>query len=146
MWIQIHNTSSDYYLDVADEDERVVVLNLLHGGLGGERMLDDVVGVHAVAAGGGLPRVLGRPHRPEGLGSVELDTGADLLDAGPVHALHHLLHGLLGLDDGLGGGLLGLLPLGGSLLLSGNLLGDGLGALGRLGRIGLRSWLFGSHV
>ena len=32
-------------LDVADEDEGVVVLNLLHGGLGGQGVLDDVVGI-----------------------------------------------------------------------------------------------------
>ena len=32
-------------LDVADEDEGVVVLDLLHGGLGGQGVLDDVVGI-----------------------------------------------------------------------------------------------------
>ena len=33
-------------LDVADEDERVVVLDLLHRRLGRQRVLDDVVRVH----------------------------------------------------------------------------------------------------
>ena len=67
------------YLNVADEDEGVVVLNLLHGGLSGEGMLDDVVGIHAVPARGGLARVLWGPNRPEGLRSVELDAGAHLV-------------------------------------------------------------------
>ena len=33
-------------LDVADEDQGVVVLDLLHGGLGRQGVLDDVVSVH----------------------------------------------------------------------------------------------------
>ena len=65
-------------LDVADEDQGVVVLDLLHGRLGGQGMLDDVVSIHAVPAGSRLARVLGGPGRPEGLWPVELDTGPDL--------------------------------------------------------------------
>ena len=48
-------------LDVADEDQGIVVFNLLHGGLGGDRLLNDVVSVHLVPLGGGLARVLGCP-------------------------------------------------------------------------------------
>ena len=33
-------------LDVADEDQGVVVLDLLHGGLGSQGVLDDIVSVH----------------------------------------------------------------------------------------------------
>ena len=66
-------------LDVADEDQGVVILDLLHGGLGGERVLDDVVGVHPVPAGGRLARVLGGPRRTEGLGAVELHAGPHLV-------------------------------------------------------------------
>ena len=48
-------------LDVADEDKGVVVLDLLHGGLGGQRVLDDGVGVHLVPLGSGLAGVLRVP-------------------------------------------------------------------------------------
>ena len=48
-------------LDVTDEDQGVVVLDLLHGGLGGQRVLDDGVGVHLVPLGDGLTGVLGVP-------------------------------------------------------------------------------------
>ena len=65
-------------LDVADEDQGVVILGLLHGGLGGERVLDDVVGVHPVPAGGRLAWVLRGPGWTEGLGTVELHAGPHL--------------------------------------------------------------------
>ena len=65
-------------LDVADEDQGVVVLDLLHGRLGGQGVLDDVVSVHAVPAGSRLARVLGGSGRPEGLRPVELHTSPDL--------------------------------------------------------------------
>ena len=65
-------------LDVADEDEGVVVLNLLHGGLGGEGVLDDVVRIHPVPAWGRLARVLRSPGWTEGLGTVELHAGSHL--------------------------------------------------------------------
>ena len=65
-------------LDVADEDQGVVVLDLLHGRLSGQGVLDDVVSIHAVPAGSRLARVLGGSGRPEGLRPVELDTGPDL--------------------------------------------------------------------
>ena len=66
-------------LDVADEDQGVVVLNLLHGRLGGQGVLDDVVSIHAVPAGSRLARVLGGPRRTEGLGAVELHAGPHLV-------------------------------------------------------------------
>ena len=65
-------------LQVADEHEGVVVLDLLHGGLGGQRMLDHVVSVHLVPGWSGLPWILGGPGGTEGLGPVELDTGSHL--------------------------------------------------------------------
>ena len=34
-------------LDVDEEDQRVVVFDLLHRGLGRQGMLDDVVGIHS---------------------------------------------------------------------------------------------------
>ena len=64
--------------DVAYEDKGVVVLNLLHGRLSGQGVLDDVVGIHAVPAWGGLARVLRSSGRPEGLWPVELHTSSDL--------------------------------------------------------------------
>ena len=65
-------------LDVTDEDKGVVVLNLLHGRLSGQGVLNDVVSIHAVPAGSRLARVLGGSGRPEGLWPVELDTSPDL--------------------------------------------------------------------
>ena len=64
--------------DVADEDKGVVIFDLLHGRLGGQGVLDDVVGIHTVPARGGLARVLWSPGGPEGLWPVELHTGSDL--------------------------------------------------------------------
>ena len=99
--------------DVTDEDKGVIVLDLLHSRLGGQGVLNDVVGIHAVPAGGGLAGVLGSPGGPEGLWPVELHTGSDLqskefkipnqdinpsylLDPGAVNSLHHLLLHLSG--------------------------------------------------
>ena len=66
-------------LNVADEDKRVVVLDLLHGRLCGQGVFDYVVSIHAVPARSGLARILGSPGRPEGLRPVELHTRPDLL-------------------------------------------------------------------
>ena len=73
------------------------------------------------------PGVLGCPRRLEGLGPVELDAGADLLDPGSVQALHNLLLHTSGLGQDLGWGLLSGLALGSDLLRR------GLGTLGSLG-------------
>ena len=48
-------------LDVADEDQGVVILNLLHGRLSREGVLDDVVSIHLVPLGCGLARILRLP-------------------------------------------------------------------------------------
>jgi hypothetical protein len=58
-------------LDVDNEDEGVVLLNLLHGGLGVERVDNDLVLIHAVGMGNRLAGVLGSPRELEGLGPVE---------------------------------------------------------------------------
>ena len=68
-------------LDVADEDQGVVVLDLLHGRLGGERVLDNVVSIHPVPAWGRLAWVLRSPSWTEGLGTVELHAGPHLHNA-----------------------------------------------------------------
>merc|ERR1719320_2437934 len=105
-------------LNVADEDKCVVIFNLLHGRLGSEGVLDDVVSIHLVPLGCGLTRVLRLPGWPVGVWPVELDTSPDLLDPGTVHTLHHPLLHLVGLLDGLYWCLL----IGSLLLLLGNLL------------------------
>ena len=92
-----------------------------------------------VPLGDGLPRELGVPGGPVGLGPPEVHRRPDLLDPGAVRALHNLLLHLQRLPDVLGGraGLvLGLVIAGGGLLLGrGRLLGHRL--LGRsLLRIG----------
>merc|ERR1719213_1386841 len=61
-------------LNVADEHQSVVVLDLLHGRLSGQRVLDDGVSIHLIPLGGRLPGVLGVPWELKSLGSVELDT------------------------------------------------------------------------
>ena len=48
-------------LDVTNEDQGVVVLNLLHGGLSGQRVLDYGVSIHLIPLWGGLAGVLGVP-------------------------------------------------------------------------------------
>ena len=59
-------------LDVADEDEGVVLLNLLHGGLGVERVDEDLLGVHAGGMGDRLARVLAGAGQLEGLGAADV--------------------------------------------------------------------------
>ena len=58
-------------LDVDDEDERVVLLDLLHGRLGVERVHDRAVRVHARQRRDRLALVLGRTGEGEGLGAAE---------------------------------------------------------------------------
>ena len=65
-------------VDVNNKHQGVVVLDLLHGGLSGEGVLDDVVSVHPVPAGGRLAWVLRSPGWTEGLGTVELHAGSHL--------------------------------------------------------------------
>ena len=65
-------------LDIDDEDQGVLLLNLLQGTLGVERVDDDLVLVEAGSMGDRLARVLGRARELEGLGEVEGGRGADL--------------------------------------------------------------------
>lgn len=65
-------------LDVNDEDERVVLLNLLHRALRVERVQDHLVSVEARLMRDRLARVLGRPRQLQSLGAVERCRPADL--------------------------------------------------------------------
>lgn len=71
-------------LDVADEDQSVVLLDLLHGGLGVERVDDDLVLIEAGLGGDGLAQVLGRAAQDQGLGAVEGSRESDLALLGGV--------------------------------------------------------------
>ena len=65
-------------LDINDEDKGVVLLDLLHGALGVERVEDDLLGIELGLTGDGDTGVLGRPRQLESLGAVEGGRGADL--------------------------------------------------------------------
>lgn len=65
-------------LDIDDEDEGVLLLDLLEGALGVERVHDDLVLIEARGVGDRLARVLGRARQDEGLGPVEGGRLADL--------------------------------------------------------------------
>lgn len=65
-------------LHVDDEDQGVVLLNLLHGALGVQRVQNDLLGVQLGLAGDGHAGVLGRPRELEGLRAVEGGRGANL--------------------------------------------------------------------
>lgn len=72
-------------LDVDDEDEGVVLLNLLHGALGVERVHDDLVLIETGRMGNRLAGILGRARELEGLGPVEGGRGPDLAVLVGVH-------------------------------------------------------------
>ena len=63
---------------VNDENKGVVVLDLLHGALGGERVLKHAELIHLVDGRHRLARVLGLAGEAERLRAVEGDAGADL--------------------------------------------------------------------
>jgi len=65
-------------LDIDDEDEGVLLLDLLQGTLGVERVDDDLVLIEAGLVRDRLARVLGSPRQLEGLGAVEGGRVADL--------------------------------------------------------------------
>lgn len=67
-------------LDVDNEDESVVLLNLLHGALGVERVDDDLGRIEAGLARDRLARVLGGARELERLRAVEGGALADLAD------------------------------------------------------------------
>mmetsp|Transcript_108 Transcript_108/g.302 ORF Transcript_108/g.302 Transcript_108/m.302 type:complete len:200 (-) Transcript_108:163-762(-) len=80
---------------VNNEDEGVVVLDLLHGRLSGERVLQDGVLVELVDPGDGAARVLGVAEQTQGLRPVELGLEADLDGLLQVRALGERLGRLL---------------------------------------------------
>jgi hypothetical protein len=90
-------------LDIDNEDEGVVLLNLLHGRLGVERVDNDLVLIKTGRMRNRLAGVLGSTRQLEGLGPVEGSRGANL----PV------LVGVDTLKSGLGSGLSLLGTLGG---------------------------------
>merc|ERR1719219_1171681 len=57
---------------IGDKDESVVVLNLLHGTLSGERVMDDRELVHASNLRGRLPRVQTTSWKGQGLRATEM--------------------------------------------------------------------------
>ena len=65
-------------LDVDDEDEGVVLLHLLHGALGVERVDDDLVLIKTGLVRDSPAGVLGVAGKGQGLGSVEGGAEADL--------------------------------------------------------------------
>lgn len=65
-------------LDIDDEDEGVVLLNLLHGRLGVERVDNDLVLIKTGRMRNRLAGVLGSTRQLEGLGPVEGGRGANL--------------------------------------------------------------------
>ena len=66
--------------DIADEDQSVVFLDLLHGALSVERVDDDFVLIKARFAGNRLSRVFGSARQLESLGPVEGSRSSDLTD------------------------------------------------------------------
>lgn len=89
-------------LDVDNEDQGVVLLNLLHGRLGVQRVHDDLELVQPRHMGNALAGVLGLARELEGVGPVESNRGADfLVDLG----VHTLKGGLLRVGGLLGGRL-----------------------------------------
>jgi hypothetical protein len=65
-------------LDINEEDESVIIFELLHCGLGVERLTNDAVLIHAGSMGNRLAGVLGDTSKSESLGQVEGGGGADL--------------------------------------------------------------------
>ena len=60
---------------VNNKDQGVVVLDLLHGRLCGQGMLDDIVSVHPASLRYGFPRRFRISSRPECPGPVEVNRG-----------------------------------------------------------------------
>ena len=75
---------------VNNKDQGVVVLNLLHGRLGGQGMLDDIVSVHPAPLRCGFPRIFRISSRPECPGPVEVNRGPEFLDPGAMGTLDNL--------------------------------------------------------
>jgi hypothetical protein len=142
--------------NVDDEDQGVVVLDSLHGGLSGEWMSEDTVLIQLSSAGSRSARILRLAGQTESLWTLEVDRGVDLVLTNDANTTLDDLVDLGGLSDLLGfrgdllarsdgllrldiGSLLGSL---GSLLLgSGDLLG---GAGSQLLLLGQRHGRLGS--
>ena len=67
-------------LDIDDENQGVVLLNLLHGTLGVERVDDDLVLIEARLMRNGLSWIFGSTGELESLGSVESCRKTDFAD------------------------------------------------------------------
>jgi len=67
-------------LDIDNENQSVVLLDLLHGTLGVERVDDNFVLIEARLMGNGLSWVFGRPGELQGLGTVESCRKTNLAD------------------------------------------------------------------
>ena len=67
--------------DVNDEDKSVLVADLLDGRLGGQRVLEDSELVELVHLADRHALNLGLAGKAEGVGTTEVDRGADLLHA-----------------------------------------------------------------
>merc|ERR1712000_228964 len=80
-----------------DEDESVVLLNLLHGALGVERVDDDLVLIEAWLMGNRLAWVFGSSRELEGLRLVEGGRETDLADLVGVDTLQGSLSSSAGL-------------------------------------------------
>lgn len=72
------------------EHQSVVVLDLLHGGLSRQRILDDVECIHAVAGWNGLSRILGIARQSECSRAAEANCGADLAETSSEWSLNSL--------------------------------------------------------
>lgn len=84
-------------LDVNKEDKGVVLLNLLHGRLGVEGSLQDLVLIQTGHVGHSLASILGVARKLESLGAVEGGRGADLASLLTVDTLQGSLLGSKGL-------------------------------------------------
>ena len=95
---------------IHDEDQSIVVLNLLHGRLSGQGVLDDGIVVQLVGPGGRFPRIFGISCKLERLGKMKVHRGASFPLGGPPRPPQDSLLGLLCLGRlrGLGWTSLGL--------------------------------------
>ena len=64
-------------LNINNEHKGVVIFNLLHGRLGGQGELEDLVVIHLSSAGGRLVDNLGVSSQLQSLGFIEVHLGVD---------------------------------------------------------------------
>ena len=82
---------------IDNEHKCVVVFNLLHGRLCGQRMLDDGKVIKFVSPWSRVPWVFGSSLQAKGFGTVEVDICADLPFLCSLNTFQYRLLGLLGL-------------------------------------------------